>query len=328
MYRSEEFVAEVIESILSLDYDDFAVVAIDDCSPDSTFETASRYAASDPRIVVEANPERLGMIGNWNRVLTRAYELHPDFEYFAWASDNDIREPAWISVLTSALEENPRAALAYSRFGTIENGRKSNDRAIRWVFESRDVADPFQRLRATTKGMRAGAIMYGLHRRSTLDSAGDVPSVLLSDVLFLSHLSLYGTFVQAPQVLWYRGSRRTGAAPRTQRAALFAGRPPLTTFLPVSVQHALWLIRRMVIAGRRPPGIGRGKALLISVTYLLSWSIRLARRRAARVKRWGRRRLTEASRKRKRLRKSLRRAKTTSGRRIRRDLRRHRRRAG
>jgi glycosyltransferase involved in cell wall biosynthesis len=323
MYRSEEFVAEVIESILALDYDDFAVVAIDDCSPDSTFAVASTSAAADPRIIVEANPERLGMIANWNRVLARTYELHPDFQFFAWASDNDFREAAWISVLTCALEENPRAAMAYSRFGTIEDGRKSDDRAIRWLFETRDIADPYQRLRATRKGMRAGAIMYGLHRRSTLEQVGDVPSVLLSDVLFLSHLSLYGTFVQVPEILWYRGSRRTGAESRIQRAALFA-RPPLTTFLPVSLQHTLWLIRRLLIDGRRPPGIGRGKALLVSVTYLTSWSARLIRRRLVRVKARARKRLLEARRKRKRLTRPLRRVTSPVLRRLRRDLPRRR----
>ena len=120
MYRSEEFVADVIQSLLSLNYENLAVVAIDDCSPDATLEIARSYAASDPRLVVEGNASRLGMIGNWNRVLERAYELFPDFEYFAWASDNDFREPSWASNLTQALEDNPGAALAYCRFGTIE----------------------------------------------------------------------------------------------------------------------------------------------------------------------------------------------------------------
>lgn len=162
--------------------------------------------------------------------------------------------------------------------------------------------------------------MYGLHRRSTLEQAGNVPSVLLSDVLFLSHLSLYGTFVQVPEVLWYRGSRRTGAATRVQRAALFAGRPPVTTFLPVSIQHTLWLIRRLIVDDRRPPGVGRGRAFLISLTYLTSWSARLIRRRLVRIKAWVRKKLTTAGRKWKRLKKALRRMALLFRRRIRRDL--------
>lgn len=279
MYRSEEFVADVIESLLALDYDDFAVIASDDCSPDATLEIASRYAAADPRLVVEANPERLGMIGNWNRVLERAYDLYPEFEFFAFASDNDLREPSWISVLVRALEDDPQAALAYSRFGTIRDGEKVVPARTKWLFESRGIAEPRKRFTATMEGMRAGPIMYGLHRRSTLSAAGNVPPVLLSDFIFLSHLSLYGTFVQAPEVLWYRDLRRTtGSSTRRQRAALFAGRPPRLTYLPVSLQHTLWLIGQMVIGTRRPAGMGRGTAFALSLFYLANWWSRLARR--------------------------------------------------
>ena len=257
MYRSEEFVGPVIESLLALEHESIAVIALDDCSPDGTLEIASRYAAADPRLHVEANPERLGMIGNWNRALERAYELHPDFEFFAWASDNDLREPAWASVLVRALEEDPRAALAYSRFGTIVAGEKVVPDHAKWLFETRDLSSPFARLRTASDGLRAGPIMYGLHRRSTLDQAGNVPSVLLSDFIFLSHLSLYGTFIQSPEVLWYRDLRRTtGSSPRRQRAALFADPPPLT-YLPVSLQHTAWLLERLVVRGRRPRGFGR-----------------------------------------------------------------------
>jgi glycosyltransferase involved in cell wall biosynthesis len=275
MYGSEEFVGAVIESLLAQDHESLAVIAVDDCSPDRTLEIARRHAAADPRLHVEANPKRLGMIGNWNRALERAYDLHPGFGYFAWASDNDLREPAWASVLVQALEEDPRAALAYSRFGTIVAGEKVVPDHAKWLFETREIADPFQRLRTASDGLRAGPIMYGLHRRSTLDAAGNVPSVLLSDFVFLSHLSLYGTFLQAPEVLWYRDLRRTtGSSTRRQRAALFAD-PPRLTYLPVSIQHTVWLLEQLVVRGRRPSGLGRLQGLGISLYYLAKWWSRL-----------------------------------------------------
>lgn len=277
MYRSERSVGPVLESLLALDHDDFAIVAVDDCSPDSTLEIARRYS-TDPRLVVESNPERLGMIGNWNRVLERAYQLFPAFEYFAWASDNDLRDPPWISVLLRELESQPAAVLAYSRFGTIDNGEKRVPNHSRWRFETRGITSSRERFEAAMERMRAGPVMYGLHRRGTLDRVGNVPRVLLSDFVFLAHLSLYGTFVQAPEVLWYRDLRQaTGASTRRQRAALFA-EPPLLTRLPVSLQHTLWLIRHLVITGRRPPGMTRKTALSLSLYYLVNWWSRLVRR--------------------------------------------------
>jgi glycosyltransferase involved in cell wall biosynthesis len=278
MYLAEEGLAGALDSLLSQDYGDYAVIAIDDCSPDATFAIASEYARSDERLLVDRNTKRLGMIGNWNRVLARTRELHGDFEFFAWASDNDRREPSWLSTLVRALEENPAAILAYSRFGVIEDGEKIAPPG-RWLFETRGIRPPFERLRVALPGLRAGPIMYGLHRRRSLDESGDVPHVLFSDRLFLSYLCLYGEFLQEPQVLWYRGTHRvTGASIRRQRAALFADHPPVSTYLPISWQHTLWLLRRTVLGRQRPRGIGRLAALGISVYYLWWWWSTLVRR--------------------------------------------------
>jgi hypothetical protein len=154
--------------------------------------------------------------------------------------------------------------------------------------------------------MRAGPIMYGLHRRATLERAGNVPAVLLSDVLFLSHLSLYGTFVQVPDVLWYRGLRRTGASSGRQRAALFAN-PPLSTFLPFSLQHTLWLLRTMVFGQRRPPGMTRADAMRVAIFYFASWYGRLVSRSVKKNRKWQRKRVKTLRRQRSSLRKYLRR---------------------
>ena len=264
MFRSEETIGPVLESLLGQDFADLAVVAVDDASPDETLARARRYAERDPRLIVVANPRRLGMIANWNRTLELARERFPELEYFAFASDNDLREPAWASALVRELEANPDAALAYSRFGMIdEHGRKAPAEPGRLRFETRGMTSPGRRFVATLEGMRAGPVMYGLHRRRTLDQVVEVPPTLVSDVLFLTHLSLYGTFVQAPELLWYRDRRRvTGGMTRVQRAALFAD-PPRSTYLPVPVQHTYWLFRRLVVEGRRPPGLSARQALAI-----------------------------------------------------------------
>ena len=263
-YRSEQTLGPVIESLLAQDFAELAVVAVDDASPDRTLEIARRYAERDPRVIVEANSERLGMIANWNRTLEIARERFPGFEYFAFASDNDLREPEWASALVRELEADPDAALAYSRFGMIdEQGRKAPAEPGRLRFETRGIASPGRRFVATLDGMRAGPVMYGLHRRRTLDAVVDVPPMLASDVLFLSYLSLYGAFVQAPETLWYRDRRRvTGGMKRVQRAALFA-HPPRAAYLPVPIQHTYWLFRRLLVEGRRPPGMGVREALWV-----------------------------------------------------------------
>jgi Glycosyl transferase family 2 len=273
MYRSEALVGEVIESLLEQDFSDLAIVALDDGSDDGTVAVARRYAAQDPRLTVEANPKRRGMIRTWNRVLQRVYELHPEFEFFAFASDNDLRDPSWLSALVVELERHPSAVLAYSRFGVMRNGQRIPF-PERWRLDTRSIVDPLQRLRAL-EGMPGGAMMYGLHRRSTVEAAGGVPPVLFSDLLFLTHLALFGEFVQHHDVLWYRSERRTGSSRRRQRAALFGPRPPLTSFLPISVQHAGWLAKRLVLGHRRPNEIGRAQGAAIAGRHLARWVIRI-----------------------------------------------------
>jgi glycosyltransferase involved in cell wall biosynthesis len=273
MYRSEALVGDVLETLLAQDFRDFAIVAIDDCSGDGTLEVASRFAAHDQRLTVGSSPERLGMIRTWNRVLELSRELYPGSEFFAFASDNDPREPTWLSALAKQLEEHPAAALAYSRFGVIRDGTKV-PYPDRWLLDTREIADPVERMRAVEDARALGYVMYGLHRRSTLDRTGDVPPVLFSDRLFLSHLALFGTFVQHPEVLWYRGERQTGGNVRRQRAALFGARPPLTSFLPASIQHTGCLTRSMVFGNRRPAGMGLGQAVAVAAGYWVRWIVR------------------------------------------------------
>jgi glycosyltransferase involved in cell wall biosynthesis len=69
-YKQEAYIAEAIESVLNQSYAHFECVVIDDCSPDKTFELASRL--KDPRLRVERNPVNIGIEGNWNRALEQA----------------------------------------------------------------------------------------------------------------------------------------------------------------------------------------------------------------------------------------------------------------
>jgi hypothetical protein len=220
------------------------------------------------------------MIGNWNRTLEIARERLPEFEYFAFASDNDLRDPQWASTLVRELEADEDAVLAYSRFGVIgTDGEKSVPQPNKWLFETRGLVSRRERFLKTLDSLRAGPVMYGLHRRRTLDAVVEVQSTLLSDVLFLSHLSLYGTFVQASETLWFRDRRQmTGAVTSVQRAALFAD-PPRLTSLPVPAQHTYWLFRRLLLEGRRPHGLSPVEALAVPVVYLAHWGWRLGRRR-------------------------------------------------
>jgi len=59
MYRSEQLVVDALETLLAQSYRDFAVVAVDDCSPDTTYDVAVARFGDDSRVTIEANATRL-----------------------------------------------------------------------------------------------------------------------------------------------------------------------------------------------------------------------------------------------------------------------------
>jgi glycosyltransferase involved in cell wall biosynthesis len=294
MYRSEQLVVEAVNSLLAQSYDDFALVAVDDCSPDATHDVVLAHFGDDPRVTVEANDSRLGLCANWNRVLERALELHPDCELFAWASDNDRHERTWLAEAVSALDQNPAAVLAYSRAGRVANGVGVAPPTL--GNEEPRPSRAVDRMCATLGGERDDAMVFGLQRIETLRHVGGKPSVVAPDVLFLSHLALYGEFVRCPDGLFGRGARRTGGSSRRQRAVVFADRPPPWSYLPVQLQRLGWLTRHLVIRDRRPPGVGRMGAVSLIARFFVSdvrqeivgTPARMRKRRKRRAKRRGR----------------------------------------
>jgi glycosyltransferase involved in cell wall biosynthesis len=320
MYRSEHLVAETLDSLLAQSYEDFAIVAIDDCSPDATYDAVRAHVGDDPRVTAEANGQRLGNCGNSNRVLARALELHPDCELFAWASDNDLREPTWLSAAVKALDEDPAAVLAYSRGGKVVDGVRVPPRAER-TSAGPQGARGVDRMTATLRGRRDDAMIYGLQRVQTLIRVGAKPRVMAPDVLFLSHLALYGTFVRLPDGLWYRGTRRTGRSPRRQRATVFGTPPPVWSWLPVQLQRAAWLTRELVIGSRRPPGVGRVGAMALVGRFCLEDMRQEIAERVKRLKRHRNRALKQLRSQRARRAKSLRRLRVRAGRAVRRRFR-------
>jgi glycosyltransferase involved in cell wall biosynthesis len=63
---------ETLDSILSQSFADYELLVIDDHSTDGTEDLLAAYAEKDARIRFIANPERLGMVDNWNRCLSEA----------------------------------------------------------------------------------------------------------------------------------------------------------------------------------------------------------------------------------------------------------------
>ena len=288
LHGRAEYLPGALGSLLGQSFEDFAVVALDDASPDSTSEVLAGLAQRDPRLWWSRHPRRVGMAANWRLAFELATQRHPEAEYFAWASDHDIWDPRWLEALVAELDGNPEAVLAYPRGAVVDAG----GRTVRGprAFETRGVGRPGARLVRAAWGMRAGDMVYGLFRAPALRRAGVFRPVLWPDRLLLVELTAEGRFHQVPELLWWRRfapETRVRSAAERQRRALYAGRAPLTARLPWWLGHVVALVRK-ALAGPRPAWPG-GLAFaarylaVVAVAEGIRWTLRAGQRLAARM---------------------------------------------
>jgi glycosyltransferase involved in cell wall biosynthesis len=266
-YGRPEALVRTLESLLGQTFADLAVVIADDKPSPEVRAIVERYAG-DPRLAYEPNVTRLGMIGNWRHAFALARARHPRAEFFAWASDHDAWHPRWAEVLVDALDRSPAAVLAYPRTVRMH---PHDRRRVEARFDTVDLPAPGARLRATIHGVTAGNAIYGLFRADALEHAGVFAPVLMPDRQLLLALAILGGFRQVDDYLWYR-EVSPAFSRRRQRTTLFAGAPPLHSYLPLDLQHAGALFWRFGVVGGGAQ-VGRLAGAWHAATFVL-WSAR------------------------------------------------------
>jgi glycosyltransferase involved in cell wall biosynthesis len=294
IHNPGEPLVETLESLLAQTYRDYAVVVVDDSTTEEPGLVVKRYAAHRTHMVYERHAERLGMTRNWRRAFALANERFDGFELFAWGSDHDVWHPRWLEALVAALDANPAALLAYPLSWRI--GYEGDVVRAAARFDTAGIEGPRSRLTAAIDGMAAGMMVYGLYRACALIRAGVFLDYLAPDRLLLTELSIYGQFVQVPEVLWYRRYSHEVSDER-QRRALFPGEPPRSARLPWRLVHAAVLTRRLVVDGVGLPEIGRVRGAGLAALH--AWGIAAHARRRRRELR-AKRRAKERKRRRKR----------------------------
>lgn len=260
-------VRESIESILGQTSQEFAVVIVDDCSTDDTGSILREYAAAGSRVHYFRNERRVGVIENWRRIFERARELFPGAEFFAWGSDHDLWHPRWLSVLLRTLDEHPDAILAYPLNTKVFADGSPVDRKP-WHFDTADVTSPDLRVWRTTWSMSAGNMIYGLFRIGPLERAGVFRHILLPDRMLLAELSVFGSFRQVDEILWFRRWYGRQFSVERQRVVSFPYGRPFHVYLPWSLSHAGALAWNLVMGRHADPSIGFWTALRLSFVHL------------------------------------------------------------
>ncbi|MBI5667971.1 MAG: glycosyltransferase family 2 protein [Chloroflexi bacterium] len=104
VYNGARTVAKTIDSILKQTFTDLELVIVDDASSDHTWAILSKYAASDPRIVIHRNATNQGVAAARNNGLARARG-----EFIAVHDADDISVPHRLAVQVAYLDGHPEA---------------------------------------------------------------------------------------------------------------------------------------------------------------------------------------------------------------------------
>lgn len=280
-FNAEKHLSEAVESLLAQRDGDFRLTIVDDCSGDHTLEIAHFYARLDPRVAVEKNSRRLGLVGNWRQTFVRSRALHGASEYFAWVGDHDLWHPGWLESLRAALESRPAAVCAYpgalrlTGDGRQLPGPRGRDMA--------GISNPWRRMAVAHQCVPIGFAVYGLFRATALERCGVYRLVVMPDRLLVSQMAFLGELTQTGEALWYRrGYERGDEMLARQRTAIFPDGVPALQMLPWWLTHAATIAKLWAIEHRGAPEVSRQKGIGAAAFYLgigATYSLRRGRAR-------------------------------------------------
>jgi len=195
-------VSDSLRSLQEQTYTNLRILVSDDASSDNTAAICNQIAENDERIHVIQQPEQLGWVGNINALLRQA-----DGDYFFFMPHDDILESTYVEKLSTALDNHPKAVIAFSDLTCFDSGQYREiqvykelegekcrlRRAIKWLDQpTSGWCVPYRGL------FRAGSVKR--FRRLRKNLAGEFGA----DWAWLMHMTLLGEFVRVPEVLYRR----------------------------------------------------------------------------------------------------------------------------
>ena len=199
VYNGEEFLVQSVQSVLDQTFGDFELIISDNASDDRTEEICREFAEKDSRIRYYRNAENIGAAGNYNRLVELARG-----EYFRWSNADDLLAPNLHEECIKVLDAHPEAVLSYGKTEIIDENGDATERYDDNLNLTQQRAS--ERLPRFFEQLGLTNVIYGLMRTSAVRQTsvfGD-STLPAADVSFMAELVMLGTFIEIPQLLFYR----------------------------------------------------------------------------------------------------------------------------
>jgi teichuronic acid biosynthesis glycosyltransferase TuaG len=118
-YRTKDFIAETIESVISQTYQDWELLISDDCSPDNLAEVVKKYTAKEPRVKYFKMEQNGGPANARNLSLSNA-----NGRYVAFLDSDDLWHPEKLEKQINFMQKH-NYTFSYTAYQRIKmNGEK------------------------------------------------------------------------------------------------------------------------------------------------------------------------------------------------------------
>ena len=194
-----------LDKLLGQTYSNIEVLISDNASTDATREICLAYSARDPRIEYTRQEQDVGVIANFNDVLSRARG-----PYFMWAAHDDTWEAVYVSKLIAVLDDSPDAVLAFAGFDNVSKEGK----VMRRFEDVHDLGGETDRRERVLNVMRfpekqgKANLVYGLVRTEVLRGLGGLRVHTVGgwgcDYHLLFELACCGRFVSVCDILFHK----------------------------------------------------------------------------------------------------------------------------
>ncbi|NJO33632.1 MAG: glycosyltransferase family 2 protein [Rhodospirillales bacterium] len=258
VFNGENYISTAIESILAQDFSDIELIITDNASVDGTKDICEAYAKRDSRVRYAPNSKNLGAAPNYNR----GFELARG-EFLKWCAHDDLISANFVSVCVKALDDDPKATLAFARTQCIDTDGKEiageDSEEMESILDERP-EDRFYK--AITMGGTCFPI-FGLFRMTALRKSTLHRLYYGSDRALIAETALLGRCLRMDEAIFYnrehprRSIRMVDHAERSRWQNASGGRRrwstsawPLTSSKSRAVIRT-WLIRPMP-SGRWP----------------------------------------------------------------------------
>jgi len=246
-FNRPEGLRRTLCAITEQTYENLEIIVSDNASTEpSVARVAEEFRSRDNRVRVFRQPINIGPKRNFSFVLGQATG-----KYFMWAADDDSWERNFVNQLVALLEADDTVGIAFCSFDARDSeGRRADIYPdflpLLQVYAGKPVAERLSAYISQEEFLGKANLIYGLFRRSALESAGGMRAWGLgswgADMLIACNVLARTNLAVSPELLYHVGTEPLRSDANVDAGASKPASPRLKRVIVAIGRHAGYMI--------------------------------------------------------------------------------------